>query len=310
MRLGLGLRRIPRALVEWLRAATRLREIEARQEFILWELARINRALRWDLLAEPRRNLPEMRQTRASFDYQWDQFNTGASLAGDRAFMDQVAEQIVEITDTPRDWFQGKRVVDVGCGAGRFSHGLLRLGAEVTACDQSPAGLEATRALCKEFGDRLRTRRIDLLDWEEEGDWDMAFSFGVVHHTGNTYLAIRNVCAKVRPGGRLFLMVYGVPRTLEEYRDANSYERLRSELASLDFDRRRQALLGRFGAETAHGWFDAVSPQINDLVTEAELRQLLGLLGFGNVRLTRPFRNLHVAADRVGPPQEAARPAR
>jgi hypothetical protein len=39
----------------------------------------------------------------------------------------------------------------------------------------------------------------------------------VVRHTGNTYLATENVCRKVRLGGRVFFMVYGVPQALKAF---------------------------------------------------------------------------------------------
>jgi 2-polyprenyl-3-methyl-5-hydroxy-6-metoxy-1,4-benzoquinol methylase len=237
-------------------------------------------------------------QARQSFDYQWHRFHEGEAMPSDPSFMADVQALTCRMTDLPAEWFKGKRVMDVGCGAGRFSHALLSLGASVTACDQSEWALRRTGDLCASFKDRLGLRQVNLLDWDELAEFDLVFSFGVVHHTGNTYLAIRNVCRKVGPSGRVFLMVYGYPEDLAGYRELNQYEALRQELRLADYDERKALLLARFGPQAAHGYFDAVSPRINDLMTYEELAELLQRLGFANVRRTLPNRNLHVVAER------------
>jgi len=55
-----------------------------------------------------------------------------------------------------------------------------------------------------------------------------------------------------------------------------------------------------FPAGQVHGYFDAVSPTINDLHRFDELRKWLVGLGFGDVKRTMPGRNHHVVATRVG----------
>jgi SAM-dependent methyltransferase len=203
-----------------------------------------------------------------------------------------------EITGLPRGWFPGKSAVDIGCGAGRFTYALLSLGASVMACDQSTWALERTAQLCGRFGARLTTRQINLLAWDDPAGYDLVFCLGVVHHTGNTYLAIRNVARKVKEGGRLFLMVYGFPETLAEYREVNAYEALRQELRTLSFEEKKRILVERFGHKLAHGWFDAISPRVNDLVTFGEIAELLTRFGFTNVRRTMEGRNHYLVAER------------
>ncbi|MBI2264226.1 MAG: class I SAM-dependent methyltransferase [Armatimonadetes bacterium] len=188
--------------------------------------------------------------------------------------------------------------MDIGCGAGRFTYGMLSLGAFVTACDQSSSALERASELCKEFGERASFRKVDLLQWEEEESYDFAFSFGVVHHTGNTYGAIRNVGRKVKQGGKLFLMVYGFPETLQDFVELNSYEEMRERLRLLSCEEKKRALIEQFGEHEAHGWFDAVSPRINDLLTFPELAGLLTRLGFRGIRRTMNNRNHHLIAEK------------
>ena len=124
-------------------------------------------------------------------------------------------------------------------------------------------------------------------------------TFGVVHHTGNTYLAAENVCRKVRRGGKVFLMIYGVPETRAALEEVNQYEHIAAAVRNLSFEQRKQYLLDKFGADAAHGWFDAVSPRINDRLTSEEIQDLLEELGFTNITRTLDARNHHVVADKL-----------
>jgi SAM-dependent methyltransferase len=293
-------RGVLRAIKDACRGLLRLHHlprIEQQSEYLARDVARLRAEVRRAAWQQQRRTGFET-QTRASFDFQWAHMASGRGLPTDPAFMAGLEDHISAITRLPREWFAGKRVVDVGCGIGRYSFGLLKLGASVTACDQSEAALAQTAELCAPFRDRLTLKKIDLLEWNEPGDFDLAFSFGVVHHTGNTYLATENVCRKVRPGGRVYLMIYGVPTTRPELLEVNEYDQVAAAVHDLSFDQRKAWLLDRFGADAAHGWFDAVSPRINDRLTFEEIHDLLTELGFINIARTVDARNHHVTAER------------
>jgi SAM-dependent methyltransferase len=287
----------PRADYEGL--AERCRLLEEQNRFMLYELRRINEALRYHLLGNNPIAEEDQVQTRASFDYQWGDFHAGVAMTDDKVFMSKIKDQICEMTDLPASWFTGKLVVDIGCGAGRYSYGLLALGATVTACDHSPTALQRTAELCKEFSDRLTTQHINLLEWSETDQYDLAFCFGVVHHTGNTYAAIRNAALKVKPGGRLFLMIYGFPENPEDFTEVSSYEELRQKLRPLSFEEKKRVLIEQFGPYLAHGWFDAVSPRINDLLTFPEIVDYLTRLSFRNIKRTMDHHNHHFIADKI-----------
>ena len=128
----------------------------------------------------------------------------------------------------------------------------------------------------------------------------MVWSFGVVHHTGDTRRALSNLCAGVRPGGLLFLMVYGQPRFEhpEDFLELGSYQGLRLELRGLDFDQRIRTLREQYAEELVNAYFDAASPAINDLHRFEELAELLRVKGFAEMRRTVPSRNLFVTARR------------
>lgn len=273
--------------------------LEVQNHFMLYELQRINEMLRLHLLGDEALAEIDQKQTRASFEYQWADFNTGVAMATDRAFMTEIRSQVCQFTDLPTGWFKGKKIADVGCGSGRYSYAMLSLGASVRAFDQSESGLRNAAQLCAEFGDRFSTERINLLDWSGAGDFDLVFCFGVVHHTGNTYLAMRHVAEKVKPGGKLFLMIYGFPEQEPDFTELNSYEALRQKLRPLTFEEKKKSLIDQFGEHFAHGWFDAVSPRINDILSYAEIVEFLTALGFLNFKRTVNMRNHHLIAEKA-----------
>jgi 2-polyprenyl-3-methyl-5-hydroxy-6-metoxy-1,4-benzoquinol methylase len=240
-------------------------------------------------------------ETRDSFDYQWKNLSEGVNLVSDKNFREQSVSLLEQYTDLPREWFQGKKVLDAGCGNGRWSWTLCKCGAKVTAVDVSLSSVEETTKLCSEFSG-FQVHQHDIIQKiNMPTAFDMVFSYGVVHHTGNTFQAVKNLTECVKPGGRLFLMVYGEPRPdhLEDYIEINQYEFLRRKLSSMDFDERVDFLTAEKGEQYIHGWFDASSPRINDLFRIDEISAWLRALGFYDIRLTIPNRNLHLIATRA-----------
>ena len=79
------------------------------------------------------------RQTLASFDYQWGEIPSGDAMLSDPWFVEN-ADRILadELLGVDRRWFRGREALDAGCGGGRWSYALLRLGCRVTAVDFSP----------------------------------------------------------------------------------------------------------------------------------------------------------------------------
>jgi 2-polyprenyl-6-hydroxyphenyl methylase/3-demethylubiquinone-9 3-methyltransferase len=113
-----------------------------------------------------------------------------------------------------RDHFRGATWLDIGSGSGLFSLAARRLGAEVTSFDYDPTSVWCTREL-------KRRHYPDDPGWTvHEGSVldpafmarlpsvDIVYSWGVLHHTGRMYDAIRNAAGKVKPGGLFFLALY------------------------------------------------------------------------------------------------------
>jgi SAM-dependent methyltransferase len=112
------------------------------------------------------------------------------------------------------DRLNGSTFLDVGCGSGLLSLAARRLGATVHSFDYDPDSVQCTLELrhkwCGE--DPAWTAEVgNVLDRsfiERLGVYDIVYSYGVLHHTGDLWRALDNVAIPVKPGGMLWIAVY------------------------------------------------------------------------------------------------------
>lgn len=108
---------------------------------------------------------------------------------------------------------RGMSFLDIGCGSGLHAVAALRLGAaQVHAIDFDPKSVETARATLTRFcaGDAWSVERRSVFDLDpmSDGRYDIVYSWGVLHHTGDMDSAIRHTCAMVSPGGQLLIALY------------------------------------------------------------------------------------------------------
>jgi 2-polyprenyl-6-hydroxyphenyl methylase/3-demethylubiquinone-9 3-methyltransferase len=96
---------------------------------------------------------------------------------------------------------EGLTFLDIGAGSGLFAAAAEELGARITAFDFDPAGEWIER------GDVLDRDYMQSL-----GEFDVVYSWGVLHHTGRLWEALANACDAVAPAGRLFISIYNDQR--------------------------------------------------------------------------------------------------
>jgi SAM-dependent methyltransferase len=121
-----------------------------------------------------------------------------------------VAQSERELTAMLGD-VRGKTFVDVGCGSGMSSLAAHRLGAIVRAFDYDQKCVDCARALQRRFAASWPVERGSALDADylrSLGEFDIVYSWGVLHHTGDMWRAIDNATRLVKPGGLLHLMLY------------------------------------------------------------------------------------------------------
>ena len=109
----------------------------------------------------------------------------------------------------------GRTFLDVGSGSGLFSLAAMRLGADrVYSFDYDPQSVACTQELRRRYcphDERWTIEQGSALDrgyLASLGTWDIVYSWGVLHHTGDMWRALGNVVPLVRDGGILFISIY------------------------------------------------------------------------------------------------------
>lgn len=142
----------------------------------------------------------------ASFGYQWTIF-ARTQVGGAQK---QISQARFDATTRWPNHLEGQRILEAGCGAGRFSEIALETGAEVYSCDLSGA-VEA----CQESvsSPHLRSRhhvfQADLYQLPLPHEmFDLVFCFGVLQHCPDVRQAYLSLIPFLRPGGELVVDCY------------------------------------------------------------------------------------------------------
>jgi 2-polyprenyl-3-methyl-5-hydroxy-6-metoxy-1,4-benzoquinol methylase len=107
------------------------------------------------------------------------------------------------------DSLTGKRVLEIGCGMGLHTQQLAERGAVVTAIDLTDPAVEATRLRLNLAGlaGRVQQSDAEALPFEDE-EFDLVWSWGVIHHSSRTARIIREIARVLDREGETRLMVY------------------------------------------------------------------------------------------------------
>lgn len=109
---------------------------------------------------------------------------------------------------------RNQRFLDVGSGSGLFSLAARRMGAQVYSFDYDPQSVACTAELKRRYFQDDPAWSVEtgsVLDkefLERLGEFDIVYSWGVLHHTGAMWLALDNIVPLVRGGGVLFIALY------------------------------------------------------------------------------------------------------
>lgn len=109
---------------------------------------------------------------------------------------------------------RGKTFIDIGCGSGLFSlAAVLNGAANVVSVDVDEFSLKCAQYLKEKFAPQaswniVKGSALDERFLSTLGQYDIVYSWGVLHHTGDMYRALNNVIRLVRPSGLLFLAIY------------------------------------------------------------------------------------------------------
>lgn len=105
--------------------------------------------------------------------------------------------------------YQGKRLLEVGCGVGIDLVRFARNGAVVTGIDLARIAVDLAR---ENVAQHRLTANLQVMDGEalqfEDNEFDAVYAHGVLQYTANAEKMTMEIHRVLRPGGEAILMVY------------------------------------------------------------------------------------------------------
>jgi 2-polyprenyl-3-methyl-5-hydroxy-6-metoxy-1,4-benzoquinol methylase len=143
-------------------------------------------------------------------------FAFGKNWAAYAALIDE--PQIEEATKgllklVPADEFKGRSFLDIGCGSGLHALAATKLGvSRIMAVDIDPDSVATSNAVLTSNNVKTpwQTEIMSVfdLDPKRQGTFDIVYSWGVLHHTGNMWEALDKAASMVAPNGLLAIALY------------------------------------------------------------------------------------------------------
>jgi ubiquinone/menaquinone biosynthesis C-methylase UbiE len=167
--------------------------------------------------------------------------------------------------------YRGKRVLEVGFGAGTDFIQWLRAGAIASGVDLTEEALANVTQRIQVYRlpapEALRVADAENLPFESD-TFDLGYSWGVLHHTPNTEKALRELVRLVRPGGEIKVMLYN-----------------RHSLCVYRYWLKHQLLKGRPFHGLRHTLWNHVESKGTKAYTRGEIRHMLAPLGLTDLRI-------------------------
>jgi ubiquinone/menaquinone biosynthesis C-methylase UbiE len=148
----------------------------------------------------------------------WEQEPCGSGVAKNpkytKEYFDEIEEHRYRVEPFIHQFaqftrYRGKKVLEVGVGAGTDHVQFARAGALLSGIDLTEAAIEMVRKRLALEGLHSDLRRSDAEHLPfEDNTFDYVYSWGVLHHTPDTERAINEVYRVCKPGGTVCIMLY------------------------------------------------------------------------------------------------------
>ena len=145
-----------------------------------------------------------------NFGYQWNKF-AATQIDKEQKNMQQSHTRFFAETGWDKEDLQGKNVLEVGSGAGRFSQIVLdHTRATLYSVDYSNA-VEANFKNNGHHKDRFHLYQASVYDMPfAKAQFDKVFCFGVIQHTPDVHKTVQSLLAMARPGAEVAVDFYCV----------------------------------------------------------------------------------------------------
>lgn len=159
---------------------------------------------------------------------QWQEFfDSHAPRYLENAFTANTRAEIEFITSI-WDLRPGDSVVDIGCGTGRHSVALAKLGYRVTGVDLSAGMLTEAKSAAEKAGVQVEWVQANAIEWKSDLLFDGALclcegGFGLIEAgedpVAHDLAILKNISATLRPNGWLFLNALNGYSTIRQMTD-------------------------------------------------------------------------------------------
>lgn len=103
----------------------------------------------------------------------------------------------------------GKKVLEIGVGAGSDHLNWARSGADLFGVDLTEKGIETTKKRLKLYNLKSNLQRIDAENLPfKDNYFDIVYSWGVIHHSEDTEQVVKEIYRILKPGGKFLGMIY------------------------------------------------------------------------------------------------------
>ena len=234
------------------------------------------------------------------FDYQWK------NLLGKEALkdMEQMFEcnndrvkEFLELTGI-KPWYKkdsfikDKICLDAGCGPGRWTCAMQRLGAKkVDSFDLSEEAINR----CKKINPNAYI--FDIWNLKPNPIYDFVLSWGVLHHTKKPREAFAKVASQIKKNGMLHVMIYNKENdwVYEGFRGETCVEKHEYWITLSEQEKiKRCEKMVKKHRGNIHGWFDALNPTYNWSYSSDEIESWFKEEGFSEIKLRMIKQNINM----------------
>ena len=137
-----------------------------------------------------------------------------------KKFLNNIGEERIKESESnllynlDKESFSGLSFIDVGSGSGLSSLAAHNLGADVTSFDVDQHSVDCTKDVKEKFAQKKGFWQIEngsVLDKvyiSSLGKFDIVYSWGVLHHTGDMWQALSNLLILTKSGSEVYIALY------------------------------------------------------------------------------------------------------